>query len=726
VVVLGDERDIVSLVLERHGFDSLNPVQEAAVSAGLLEGKNVVVASPTASGKTLIAETAMLMALATGRKAIYTAPLRALASEHYREFAELYPEYKAALLTGDLDSADSWAARYDVIFTTYEKLDSAIRHGAPWVSSAAVLVVDEVHEIDSDRGPTLEMVLTRFLLRGSAQIVALSATIPNAHELAGWMGAELVTSEWRPVTLKEGVYFDKQILFSDGEERRVSSSLSDDVLALVDDTLSKGKQILIFAPTRKSAESLARRLRSVVSKYVSSRRKLESLARHVLEALEQPTAQCKELAEDVRHGVAFHHAGLVSKQRTLVEDAFRRGDILALTATPTLAAGVNLPAFRVLVYSVARYTGSGYEPIPVRDYKQMAGRAGRPKYDDHGEALLYARDASKALEFMDHYIMGTPENVYSRLGAEPALRFHMLSLVATAPSLSRERVREFFSRTLYGYQYGDLDALLARVDAVLLWLAGEGFVEDRGDSVSATKLGRRVAQLYIDPASAVTLLEFIRHPRFGSIPFLYMLTLTTEMRPLPSVSSREEERLWNVAAELRDELPVDFDSWDFDDFRFLNRLKLTLILEDWINERTEDEILSEYDVSPGILRVYVSNAEWMAYSMAELAKLLDVGRVWRFASRMQERIHYGVREDLLELVRLKGIGRVRARKLYNAGFRSVKDLQRADPAAVAEVLGPKLARALLEQVGVKISQEDRERMRRASLRDQTTLDMFVG
>ncbi len=726
MVVLGDERDIVSLVLERHGFDSLNPVQEAAVSAGLLEGKNVVVASPTASGKTLIAETAMLMALATGRKAIYTAPLRALASEHYREFAELYPEYKAALLTGDLDSADSWAARYDVIFTTYEKLDSAIRHGAPWVSSAAVLVVDEVHEIDSDRGPTLEMVLTRFLLRGSAQIVALSATIPNAHELAGWMGAELVTSEWRPVTLKEGVYFDKQILFSDGEERRVSSSLSDDVLALVDDTLSKGKQILIFAPTRKSAESLARRLRSVVSKYVSSRRKLESLARHVLEALEQPTAQCKELAEDVRHGVAFHHAGLVSKQRTLVEDAFRRGDILALTATPTLAAGVNLPAFRVLVYSVARYTGSGYEPIPVRDYKQMAGRAGRPKYDDHGEALLYARDASKALEFMDHYIMGTPENVYSRLGAEPALRFHMLSLVATAPSLSRERVREFFSRTLYGYQYGDLDALLARVDAVLLWLAGEGFVEDRGDSVSATKLGRRVAQLYIDPASAVTLLEFIRHPRFGSIPFLYMLTLTTEMRPLPSVSSREEERLWNVAAELRDELPVDFDSWDFDDFRFLNRLKLTLILEDWINERTEDEILSEYDVSPGILRVYVSNAEWMAYSMAELAKLLDVGRVWRFASRMQERIHYGVREDLLELVRLKGIGRVRARKLYNAGFRSVKDLQRADPAAVAEVLGPKLARALLEQVGVKISQEDRERMRRASLRDQTTLDMFVG
>ena len=726
MVVLGNERDIVSLVLERHRFDSLNPVQEAAVSAGLLEGKNVVVASPTASGKTLIAELAMLRALATGRKAIYTAPLRALASEHYREFAELYPEYKAALLTGDLDSVDSWATRYDVIFTTYEKLDSAIRHGAPWVSSAAVLVVDEVHEIDSDRGPTLEMVLTRFLLRGSAQIVALSATIPNAHELAGWMGAELVTSEWRPVTLKEGVYFDKKILFSDGEERTVSSGLSDDVLALVDDTLSKGKQILIFAPTRKSAESLARRLRSVVSKYVSSRRKLESLAHHVLKALEQPTAQCKELAEDVRHGVAFHHAGLVSKQRTLVEDAFRRGDILALTATPTLAAGVNLPAFRVLVYSVARYTGSGYEPIPVRDYKQMAGRAGRPKYDDHGEALLYARDASKALEFMDHYIMGTPENVYSRLGAEPAIRFHMLSLVATAPSLSRERVREFFSRTLYGYQYGDLDALLARVDAVLLWLAGEGFVEDRGDYVSATKLGRRVAQLYIDPASAVTLLEFIKHPRFGSIPFLYTLALTTEMRPLPSVSSKEEERLWAVAAELRDELPVDFDSWDFDDFRFLNRLKLTLILEDWVNERTEDEILSEYDVSPGILRVYVSNAEWMAYSMAELAKLLDVGRVWRFASRMQERIHYGVREELLELVRLKGIGRVRARKLYNAGFRSVKDLQRADPVAVAEVLGPKLARALLEQVGVKISQEDRERMRRASLRDQTTLDMFVG
>ncbi|MDN5358554.1 MAG: ATP-dependent helicase [Candidatus Diapherotrites archaeon] len=715
--------DIVSEVLRRHNFESLNPVQEAA-APHVLSGRNVVVSSPTASGKTLIAEMAILRAVSSGKKAVYTCPLRALASEHYKEFKSLYPEYKVALSVGDFDSADPWAKDYDVIFTTYEKLDSLVRHGAPWLSDVGVLVVDEVHEIDSSRGPTIEVLLTRFLLRKAVQVVALSATIPNASEIAEWIGAEPVLYDWRPVALREGVLYQKAILFSDGSAHEVRSDATDDLIALVEETLSMGKQILIFTMTRKNAEAIARKLRPVVRRFARSRSLLRKLSDRILHALESPTSQCRELAEDVLNGVAFHHAGLVSKQREAIEDAFRKGHILAVVATPTLAAGVNLPAFRVLLHSVKRYGGTGYEMIPVREYKQMAGRAGRPKYDDHGEAVILARDDGQVQEFLEHYILGEPENVYSRLGAETALRFHTLALIATAPSTDRDHLFHFFSNTFYALQYGEVDAVLERVEGILQWLEKNGFVRI-GDRIVATDLGKRTAQLYIDPVTAKSFVDFIRKPRFGEIPFLYTVVDTSEMRPYPPVSRKEEDDLWALAEEYRDEIPVDFHSWEFDDYYFLNKWKLVLILHGWINEMHEDDILMRYDVSPGILRAYVTNAEWLAYSMGELSKLLDEKRVWRYSDLMSKRIRFGVKEELLELVQLRGIGRVRARKLYNAGIRNVHDLAKADPARVAEIIGPKVAKDVLRQIGRKLSEQEERTMKSAALRDQTTLDMFT-
>ncbi len=716
--------DVVSFVLERNGFDSLNPVQEKAIAAGLLDGKNIVVSSPTASGKTLIAEIGMISAVRNGKNAIYVSPLRALTSEHYREFREKYPELRVAISTGDFDSADSWAKDYDVIFTVYEKLDSLLRHGAPWLADVGLLVVDEVHELDSDRGPTIEVLLTRFLAFHSAQILALSATIPNAAELAKWLGAELVQSDWRPVTLKEGVLYDRTIIFADGTSLELDSDMRDDLSSFVEDTLKRGKQVLIFANTRKNAESIARRLRRLVARYARRKGRLRQISEKILHALESPTAQCKELAEDVIHGVAFHHAGLVSAQREAVENAFRRGDILVIAATPTLAAGVNLPAYRVLVHSVKRYGGRGYEDILVREYKQMAGRAGRPRYDDHGEAVILARDLSQVDSLMEQYIFGTPENIYSRLGVEPALRFHTLSLVATRVTRSRESLHSFFARSFYAFQYGDVSAVEAKLEEILDWLVKNGFVYP-GDDLRPTELGRRVAQLYIDPYTAKGFVDFIRSPRFGETPLLYLVVDTQEMRPYPSVPRSQESYYWQLAEEIAPELGIDLYSYEFDDFLFLNKLKLLLILRDWINETTEDKILETYDVSPGILRAYVSNAEWLFYALEEISKLLDAKRVVKFARIFQERVHYGVKEELLPLVRLRGIGRVRARKLYNAGFHSVHDIAGADPRVLAELIGPKTAKALLGQVGRKLSDREEKEMRTAGVRDQTTLDAFM-
>ncbi len=196
---------------------TFRPAQEKAIEAGLFDGKNLLICTPTASGKTLIAEMGGVKNILEHKgKAIYIAPLKALATEKYKEFKEKYSGiFKVALSIGDIDSADSYLMDYDFIFMTSEKLDSLIRHSSPWLKQIRTVIVDEIHLMtDADRGPTLEIVLTilRKLLP-NVQIIALSATIGNPEELASWLGANLVIDTWRPVKLEEGIYLDGDIEF---------------------------------------------------------------------------------------------------------------------------------------------------------------------------------------------------------------------------------------------------------------------------------------------------------------------------------------------------------------------------------------------------------------------------------------------------------------------------------------------------------------------------------
>ena len=203
-------------ILEKE-IEVLRPAQVKAVKKGLLERKNLLVCTPTASGKTLIAELAALKSIIEGNgKAIYIVPLKALASEKYKDFKKRYANVaKVALSIGDIDSSDSYLVEYDLIIVTAEKLDSLIRHHAPWLSLISTIIIDEIHLLnDPGRGPTLEILITilRQLLK-KAQIIGLSATIGNPEELAEWLKAELVIDKWRPVKLHKGVYLDGEIEF---------------------------------------------------------------------------------------------------------------------------------------------------------------------------------------------------------------------------------------------------------------------------------------------------------------------------------------------------------------------------------------------------------------------------------------------------------------------------------------------------------------------------------
>ena len=253
----------------RSGIAELYPPQKEAVEAGVLEGRNLVLASPTASGKTLIAELCGLKhVLEKKGKVVYLSPLRALANEKHDEFKKYTSIRKTngkrvsvGISTGDYDSGDSWLGRYDIIVTTNEKADSLLRHRIKWMDDISLVVADEVHLLnDGDRGPTLEIVLARLMqVNPAIQVLALSATINNVAEIAGWLNAKYVVTEWRPICLKEGVLLHDEIQYKDGDARKIESNTRDATTNLVLNIIKTGGQALVFASTRKSSVSLAKK-----------------------------------------------------------------------------------------------------------------------------------------------------------------------------------------------------------------------------------------------------------------------------------------------------------------------------------------------------------------------------------------------------------------------------------------------------------------------------------
>lgn len=687
-------------------YKKLREPQELAIKKGILKRRNIVIASPTASGKTLPAFLACVKGIYSNfGKAIYIVPLKALASEKYEEFSKLCEgtKIKVAISVGDLDSSDNWLEGYDIIVTTSEKADSLLRHGAKWIPEIGTIVVDEVHLLTEEyRGPTLEVLITRLKqILPHAQIIALSATIKNAKEIAEWLNAEIVESNYRPVKLYEGIYFDGKIIFKEGEEEVKGSGTPEKRLIL--DTLKKKKQILFFLSSRRIAESLAKRSAKVVEKVLNNeeRKELEKIAKEILNALERPTKQCKELAECVKKGVAFHHAGLVAKQRNLIEKNFRKGIIKVVCATTTLSLGINMPSYRVVVRDLKRFSGFGAEWIPVLEWKQMVGRAGRPEFDNEGQGIAIAKSEGEVKEIFERYVEGIPEQITSKLGVEPILRMHVLALISDRVIRDMKTAEKFFERTFYGFQYKNLEKLNEKIKRTISLLKEWEFVNEKNGKVYPTFLGKRVSELYIDPLSGHILIEAIRNSekkRIKEISFLHVICLCLEMHPLLKVKPREFNEIYSSISKYSQFLLVKEPSpWDYEYEEYMNAFKTALPLLDWINEKGEDEILEKYKIPPGELYARIRNGEWLLYSACELAKILKSG-VLKELKKLHLRIKNGVKEELLPLVSFKGIGRMRARKLFSHGIRSAEDIRKVKYEVLAGIVGKKIAERLKEEV----------------------------
>ncbi len=718
----------VKEVIIKGGIAELFPPQEEAIKAGALEGKNLVLASPTASGKTLIAELCALKhVLEKNGKIIYLTPLRALASEKFDDFKKYAAitkkddrRIRIGISTGDFDSTDPWLERYDIIVTTNEKSDSLLRHRAKWMNEISLVIADEVHLLnDAKRGPTLEVVLARLMqVNPDIQILALSATINNVDEIAAWLKAEFVNTEWRPVTLKEGVLLNDEIQYKDGDARKIEQKTRDSAVNLVLSTIKSGGQALVFASTRKNSVTLAKKFAEEVEKALSKplKRSLEHEADRILAAGER-TRISESLAELVKRGTAFHHAGLGGGHRKIVEDSFRQGKIKVLTATPTLAFGVNLPARMVVVQDYRRYeAGYGYYPISVLEYKQMAGRAGRPKYDKTGEAILIAKTPDEADYLLESYILARPERIWSRLAVERIMRSHVLATIAADFAHTEQGLYEFFGKTFYAHQY-DTEAIKGLIAKILKYLHDEEMIEAQGAEINATKFGKRVSELYIDPVSAVIIRDTLKRKPvcLTELSLLHMIAHTPDMGPVLRPYSQEIDEIAVFMEEHKAEFLADVPN-EWEDTvayeEFLGEVKTAMTLQAWIEEMSEDQLIERFRVQPGDLYRTIENTKWLLHATHELATLLGNKQVLPQTRELEARVAKGVKKELLPIGRLEGVGRARGRIIYNAGYKTIEDIKHAaiDNLTNLPLIGPRLAKKIKEQVGGFVKKDTWEKL----------------
>lgn len=365
--------------------------------------------------------------------------------------------------------------------------------------------------------------------------------------------------------------------------------------------------------------------------------------------------------------------------------------------------------------------------LPALEIQQMAGRAGRPAYDTEGEAILLPKTEAEADHCWETYINGETERITSKLGVEPVLRTHVLALIAGGLAPTTRRLEEFFSRTFYAYQYKDLGQLRGHLEKTLRLLERCAFItmtdhgrhdefrqayfwEDQDALLQATPLGKRVAELYVDPLTADLMIRSLGKLQ-SPFSVLHLVASSLEMKPPLTVRKGDVQDIEDLlAGEEKGLVTPPPAEWDLEYEDFFRGLKLVLLLGQWMEEKGEDLLLEQYGVTPGELRARLEIADWLLYAVQELALLGDDRDAIRQIRKTRLRLRYGIREELLPLVKLKGVGRVRARRLFAAGLGSLHALRQAPLDTVARAIGPAAAASVKDQVLA-----DREHDRQATL-----------
>jgi helicase len=479
----------------------------------------------------------------------------------------------------------------------------------------------------------------------------------------------------------------------------VADNSSGGIIGLAMDSITNdGGQSLVFAETRKRTVSLAKKTSDMVLKSLDKSSKL-SAQKIGAEILKQgdDTELNRTLSSTVTKGVGFHHAGLGLKSRQIVEDAFRKGIIKILFATPTLAAGVNLPARRVVITSIFRYDYEygGNVPLSVLQYKQLCGRAGRPAYDKYGEAIIITDSRTNPEDLYNHFVLGEPEPIVSQLMNETALRVHVLGVIASRPKILKSELLYFFEETFLS-KYHRNETISFEIDSLLHYLHDEGLIIMRKELLMPTRFGKRISLLYIDPKTGIHFkknLDFYNSNKYDDgINYLHWICDSYDFYPKLTLRQNEIESFERMF-EKHDLGSHGLSNYDYS-------LKNMIILLEWMDESSEASLNEKFGVEPGDLYRMVETTYWLSYCLYEIAKLIGRKDLLPEIAKLRLRIKHGIKSELISLIKLEGIGRIRARALYKAGITNATEIDKISESKLGSIpkIGVKLAKKLKNQI----------------------------
>ena len=658
-----------------------NPAQKAVIESGYLEDKsNYIISIPTASGKTVLGILPALKTILNGGKAIYAAPLLSIQNEKVKEF-KAFEEH--GIKVGKHPSNS------DLSVMVFESFDALTRFSWNVLREVDTLIIDEFHMIgEYSRGPTLESAITRAkIINPSLRIIALSATLKNIDEIEQWLDGKTVEHNYRPVPL------NKEVLDA---EMFNTKNKNDVIVKIVEKAIEDNSQALSFVSTRRFTESLATYGAKKIDKKTTKeqKQKFKQVADKLLEVPKKkgslPTTTCLKLAEAAEKGVVFHHAGLFNEQKEIIEDEFRKGNILMITATPSLMYGVNLPSKYVVIRDHTRWTSNGPASIPVFDYEQMSGRAGRPQYDDVGYSYLVAKTMDEAFDLEARYVNGEIELTNSKLiDNKDAIYKQIIAQIASSLSKNLDDLNDFFGKTLYGFQMKNnpsmsmfaQDSLNWELESALEFLLQNGIIRATPEGLKTTDFGNLIAKSNYAVETAVKIKEYVSTmEKLNPAEMIYALAETPDL-PLISFKGRKSKD------PVRDKLSecglfaVDIG----------NPEATAVSLIEWIDERNEYEIENAYNVYSASTRRSAYEASRLVKFAKNTLEVLGNYSNLKDMDYLSARLYYGVKEDIIPLVvGVKRLGRKRARLLMktfgdNLSEASEKDLQKV------EGIGPKLA-----------------------------------
>lgn len=752
----GLEPKIIDVLKSKYDAELL-PIQERAFRDNLiLRGGNFLISAVTSSGKTLIGEILALHYGSRGRRAIYLVPMKALAEEKFEQFYEDYRKtgIDTVISTHDRREDDEriLSGKYHIAIVVYEKLNALLVQKPSLISDVGLVVVDELQYMtDEDRGPSLELLLTRILLhRDQPQLVALSAVLGKSDALARWLRATLIIEENRPVELRQGVFYEGKFRYREfnsgnkGDETWFDLQSAKEMDQYVETAChlagKLGEQTVFFLPDKPSTEGLARRLTRALNLDPAHGALAE------MNSLEESVSR-EMLLQTLQNGIAVHNADLSWEERDIIERYTRQGEIRVLCTTSTLAVGLNLPMKNAVIAPKRWKTfGKTREVMPVNltvsEYENMGGRVARYGYIfDFGRAVFVTHSFVNSKFYYDHYACGRLEDFAPALDRN-SMDKHILNLVAAEICHSEEQIKTFLkstytAATVWNKEMTDAEYDRAVADTVNACLKEKLIVKDKGNTLTATETGKVAAGKGVSIETATFFLKFLNNtdPRHVTeLEVLLLMGLCHDSRMNYLSLKRQDGRWGGYRDELKQIIyengegykPLFQSLWEMDNL-FLDdkdrAVKKALMMQVWLSTAETKDIERNYQVFSGAIRKVGEDFSWLAETLAALAKVIGwEERFVRVITHLSQRLIHGITEKGLALssIRIRGLGRSHINRLVHEGYDTPEAIADLPLAELERLLPKRLAEKLYSYFPGRYQNTEETKTRPTGVREPTS------